>query len=105
MAYILQLLHRRLVGLPSTQQIGAVAVAVLGVGGRARRTLPIGVRALGIVLLGNVVGKIRRNHFPYLLRLALVDIFRRGVAVGMSGALRQPLVVVAVHQGSVVVGG
>jgi hypothetical protein len=77
-----------------------MAVAVLCVGRGARRIL--GVSALRVVLVRNVLCKIWRDHFADFLGFLLVQIFG-AIAVSVPGALRQALVVVAVHQRGVVV--
>jgi hypothetical protein len=85
--YILQLLHGGLVCLATAQEVGAVTVAVLGVGRRARRILSVSVGALGVVLVRNVLGEVWRDHLADFLRLLLVDVLG-AVAVGVTGALR-----------------
>jgi hypothetical protein len=80
-----------------------MAVAVLGVGGGAWRIVPVAVTTLRVVLLGNVLGEIWRNHFANLPRLLLVYVLC-AVSVCMASALREALMVVAVHQSSVMVG-
>jgi hypothetical protein len=72
-----------------------MAVAVLGVGSRAR-----GVLSLGVVLVRNVLCKVWRNHLSDLLRLLLVYVFC-AVSVHMPSALGKSLMVVAMHQGGV----
>jgi hypothetical protein len=80
-----------------------VAVAVLGIGRRARRILSVSVGALWVVLVRNVLSKVWRHHLANVFGLLFVQVLCV-VAVGVvSCALRQALVVVAVHQGGVVV--
>jgi hypothetical protein len=93
--YILQLLHGRLVGLASAQQVWAMAVAVLGVGRFAR-----GVDALGIVLLRDVLGEVGRNHLADLLRLLLVGVLG-AVGVQVPRPLGHAFMVMSTHQGGV----
>jgi hypothetical protein len=81
-----------------------VAVAVFGVGGGAWRILAILVCALGVVLVGDVLGEVGRHHLANLGRPLLVHVLG-AVAVRVSSALGDGLVVVAVHQGGMVVGG
>jgi hypothetical protein len=58
--YILQLLHGGLVSLLPTQHVGSVAVAVLCVAVAGEMLLSR--TAQRVVLLGNVLGEIRRHH-------------------------------------------
>jgi hypothetical protein len=104
--YILQLFHSGLVGLLPTQHVGSVAVAVLCVAVAGEMLLS--PTAQRVVLLGNVLGEVRRNHLFDLCRSALVhegvvlvDVLFPVLSSAVSDALAQAFMVVAKHEGGV----
>lgn len=104
--YGLQLLHGGLVCLSSTEQVGSVAVAELCVGRGRAFVLAVAIgTAQRVVLLGDVLCEVWRNHLFNLLGLVCLGFFRVfGVSMQVPCSLRGTLVVVAMHQGGVGMG-
>ena len=75
-----------------------MAVAVLGVGSCRSRVFPVSSPAKWVVLVGNVLFEIGRDH---VLDLGSLD----ALTMRMSRPLGEPLVVVALHQGGVRISG
>lgn len=83
-----------------------MSVAELGVGGGWALVLTWTVRPERIVLLGDMLCEIWRDQLLHLLGFVGLSFFSViHAAVQVSRPLREPLVVVAMHQGSVRVCG